>query len=343
MSGVEGVVAADNRPFFVVSAPRSGSTLLRLILDTHSRLAVPPPGWLFDLVYPYLYSYGDLGKPQNLLALAEDILGTPTVSKWPVKVDAQELVRQSEQPTFKGLYDALHRAYAQLEGKTRWGEKTPRNGFWMDEIHALFPDAQFIHIVRDGRDQAIDISDSLLWPNAVYSGASLWQRYVEAIRGYAGQLPASAFMEVRYEDMCAAPEAVIRRLCGFLGVEFEAPMLSPHATRAARAWSTHPLHAKTAQPISTRYCGMYKTRLPAGDVAAVEALIGDTLQLLGYALSGARQALAPGIAAKMLESDTVTNPENVAYKRWHEERRKQRKAQGVWQDSERDSLLWSMN
>ena len=50
------------RPVFIVSSPRSGSTLLRLILDAHPRLAVPPPAWLTHFIYPYLYSYGDLSE-----------------------------------------------------------------------------------------------------------------------------------------------------------------------------------------------------------------------------------------------------------------------------------------
>ena len=331
------------RPVFIVSAPRSGSTLLRLILDAHPRLAVPPPDWLFDLVYPYLYSYGDLRQPANLLALAEDMLATPTVGKWPVKPTPAELAAAAAEPTFAGLYAALHREYAKAEGKPRWGEKTPRNSFWMDEIRTLFPDAQFVHIVRDGRDQAIDISDSLLWPYSVYSGAYLWQRYVLSVRDLAAGLPAGAFIEIRYEDLCAEPEPVIRKLCEFIGEPFDPRTLAPHDTPSARAWSTHPLHAKTAYPISTQYCRMYRTRLPAPDVAALEALIGPTLQMFGYPVSGAPRPLAARLAAKMLESDTVTNPENVAYRRWHEVRRKQRRQQGVWRDSDRASLLWSMN
>jgi hypothetical protein len=336
-------MTARDHPFFIVSAPRSGSTLLRLMLDAHPRLAVPPPGWLFDLVYPYLYSYGDLAQRPNLEALAEDILQTPTIEKWPIKLTPQALADASIEPSFGGLYAALHRAYAGSDGKPRWGEKTPRNAFWMDEIAALFPGAQFIHIVRDGRDQAIDISDSILWPNSVYSGAGLWQRYVTAIRDSAGRLPADAFIEIRYEDLCASPEAAIRRLCAFLREEFDARMLAPHATPAARSWSTHPLHAKTAQPISTRYCEMYKTRLPAADVAAIEALIGETLARFGYALSAAPRRIDDRLAAQFIESDSVTNPENVAYKRWHEERRKRRREQGIWSDRQRGSKLWSMN
>ncbi|HKU70252.1 MAG TPA: sulfotransferase [Burkholderiales bacterium] len=334
---------AGEKPFFVVSAPRSGSTLLRLMLDAHPRLAVPPPGWLFDMVYPYLFSYGDLREPANLLALAEDILATPTVGKWPGKPTAQALVEAAGAPTFADVYAALHRLYAKAAGKSRWGEKTPRNGFWMDEIRALFPDVQFIHIVRDGRDQAIDISDSMLLPYSVYTGASLWQRYVNAIRESASRLPAGAYCEIRYEDLCGNTEATVRKICTFLDEPFDAGMLSPHETRSAKSWSGHPLHAKTAQPISTRFCEMYKTRLPKGDVAVLDSLIGDTLKTFGYPLSGAKAKLPPRLAAQFLESDSVTNPENVAYRRWHEERRRERKSRGVWKDGDRDSLLWSMN
>ncbi len=336
-------MADDRRPFFVVSAPRSGSTLLRLVLDAHPRLAVPPPGWLFDMVYPYLYSYGNLGEPKNLLALAEDVLKTPTVSKWKIALTAADLAAAAPAPTFAGVYEALHLAYARGEGKARWGEKTPRNSFWTDEIRALFPGAQFIHIVRDGRDQAIDISDSQLWPYSVYSGAVLWQRYVNAVRDSAGRLPAGAFLEIRYEDLCAAPEPSLRRLCEFLGEDFDPRMLAPHETRSARAWSTHPLHAKTAQPISTKFCEMYKSRLPAGDVAALEALIGETLRRFDYPVSAAQAPAPARLAAQLLESDTVTNPENLPYRQWHEQRRKERKASGVWSNADRKSLLWGMN
>ena len=233
-------MAARERPFFIVSAPRSGSTLLRLILDAHPRLAVPPPDWLFDLVYPYLYSYGDLRERVHLLALAEDMLNTPTVEKWPVKPTARELVNLAGDTSFAALYAALHDGYARAEKKARWGEKTPRNSFWIDEIHALWPDAQFIHIVRDGRDQAIDISDSLLWPYSVYSGAHLWQRYVNAVRDAATRLAPGSFFEIRYEALCADTQSSVRQMCDFLGESFDECMLRPHETRSARAWSTHP-------------------------------------------------------------------------------------------------------
>ena len=94
----------------------------------------------------------------------------------------------------------VHREYAKMEGKPRWGENTPRNSFWMDEILTLFPDARFIHIVRD----------------------------------FAAELPAGAFVEIRYEDLCAAPEKIIRQLCEFIDELFDPRMLGPHETATAR-------------------------------------------------------------------------------------------------------------
>jgi hypothetical protein len=271
------------------------------------------------------------------------MLATPTVKKWPIALGPAELVATAKGRTFAALYEALHRACAKLGGKQRWGEKTPRNAFWIDEIRALVPDAQFIHIVRDGRDMAIDISDSVLLPYSVYSGANVWQRYVLAIRESAARLPASAYFEIRYEDLCASPEKTLRGLCDFLGADFHPAMLAPNRTKSAQSWSNHPLHAKTAEPISTRYCEMYKSRLPQNDVMALEALIGESLKLFGYPAGAARTPVASRLAAQFIESDTVTNPENVAYRRWHENRRKERRDAGVWKTPDRDSLLWGMN
>jgi hypothetical protein len=329
-------------PFFVVSAPRSGSTLLRLVLDAHPRLAVPPPGWLFEMVYPYLYSYGDLTQAANLRELAEDMLETPTVRKWPISTDPDRLVAASKEPSFRGLFDALHRLYAESTGKARWGEKSPRDCFWIDEIRAEFPGAKFVHLLRDGRDQAIDLADSTLWPYSPFSAADLWQSYVTAARASGLRLARDAYLEVRYEDLCADPKGMLTAICEFLGEGFDPRMLAHHETASARQWSDDPLHAKTSRPITTEYCGMYRARLPARDRAAIEAHIGDTLRLLGYPVSANAKPIDARLAAQLLNNDRITNPANVPYKRWHEQRRKARLDRGVWRDRDRESLLWAI-
>ena len=108
-------------PIFIVSAPRSGSTLLRLIIDANPKIAIPPPGYLFNMIYPYLYSYGDLAVTENLTALAEDILETPTLKKWGLTVDPAAVVSGVKERSFKGVYEFVHSVYMKQQGKIRWG------------------------------------------------------------------------------------------------------------------------------------------------------------------------------------------------------------------------------
>lgn len=331
-----------NRPIFVVCAPRSGSTLLRLILNAHPHIAVPPPAWLYELIRPYLYSYGDLTSAENFKALCADMLGTPTIARWPLTLDAEALQSACRGPSFAAAFEELHLAFGRLGNKMRWGEKTPRNSFWIDEIKQDFPDAQIVHIVRDGRDMAIDIADSPpMRPYSLYMGAQYWRHYVSAIRESAMRLNKSDFYEIRYEELCASPQSELEKLCAFLGEEFDGRMLTHHDTGGAKSWSEDPQHAKTAQPITTDFCEMYKTRLPARDVAALEAVFGELLDAYDYPRAGAAEPISERVAMQLMQSDLVSSPDNYAYKAELTERRRARQERGVYKTSERSSLLWS--
>ena len=332
-----------DRPVFVVSSPRSGSTLLRLILDAHPRMAVPPPAWLTHFIYPYLYSYGDLSIESNLAEMIEDSLATPTIRAWPISPSAQEVRAEMREPTFAEMYAALHRLYAQSHGKERWGEKTPRVCFYMEDLKSMYPGAQFVHIIRDGRDVAIDIADSALWPNNLYATAAVWRDFVKSINESAETLDPESFCVVRYEELCAEPEPVLVKLCEFLGEDFSPAMLAHQETASTKKWAETPIHAKTAHPITTDFVEMYKHRLPESDVGVIESLIGETLGEFGYALTGALDDLSSREKRQLMENDTITNIASIEYKRWHEGRRRERLERGVWAPEDRDSLLWGFH
>ena len=227
------------------------STLLRLILDAHPRLAVPPPAWLFHYIYPYLYSYGDLSVEANLRAMVEDALETPTIKEWPLQAGVEEVIAEMKEPTYTELFSALHRLYARPRGKERWGEKSPRDAFYMAEIKSAYPDAQFIHILRDGRDVAIDLSDSILWPNTLYASALMWKDFVQAIEDSAKQLDSDSYHVVRYAELCAQPEAVLRRICEFLGEEFRDEIIAHMRPNPRRSGRGRPFTPRSRGP-STR-------------------------------------------------------------------------------------------
>jgi hypothetical protein len=334
--------ALQNKPIFVVSSPRSGSTLFRLILDAHPRLAVPPPAWLYDFFQPFLYSYGDLTARENLAALAQDMIDTPTIQRWPMEFTAAGLADKSAEPSFPGLYDALHVLYAEAGGKERWGEKSPRNALWVDEIRADFTDAQFIHLIRDGRDSAIDLADSTLFPETLYAGANVWKTWVSSIRESAKRLPRDSYLEVKYEEFCGDPESHLKTVCEFLGEDFSPLMLQHHETEAARHWGGgDALHARTSRAISTDYCGLHKN-LSEGDRSLLEHLVGDLLEELGYPLTTDRATPPERLLRQLLANDSITLLANAAFKPELRKRRQQRLKKGVWREEDRESQIWSL-
>ena len=333
----------SEKPIFVVSAPRSGSTLLRLILDVHPNLAVPGPAWVYEMVRPYLYSYGNLNQAANLLAMAEDILETPTVKAWNLKLSPEDLAAASPEPSFAGLYDALHLHYTQNTGKGRWGEKSPRNSFWMNEIRQDFPGAVFVHLIRDGRDMATDIAQSTpMVPSNPYSGAHIWMDYNLAALDSAKSLDDKSYYRIRYERMCAEPEKELKALCDFLGEDFDPIMLRHHESDSTKSWSRHSNHAKTGKPISTDYCGMYLEKLTPQDQSALNHVMGGLLEQLGYP-EDSGTPIDQRLARQLLEVDVITAPWAITYRQWHEERRKERRSAGIWQNSGRESFLRAIN
>jgi hypothetical protein len=334
----------SQRPIFIVSAPRSGSTLMRLVLDSHPGISIPPPSWLYAMVFPYLYSNGDLSLDHNIHALAEDIIKTPTVESWSFPVSPDQLVTTATERSFAGLYDALHRLYAQENGKVRWGEKSPRNCFWMDEIKRDFPDAQFVHIVRDGRDMAIDIANSPpMVPNNLYSGAQIWKAYNRAALDSAARMDGKSYYKIHYEALCNDPQKELRGLCQFLREDFDEAMLSHDKSPAAQTWSKIANHANVGRSITTEYCEMYRSQLPAGDRAALNACIGDLLKQLDYPLDDEPKDISARNAWQLLEEDSISTSFVLSYRQWHQQRRRDRKANAVWQDSDRKSLLRLLN
>jgi hypothetical protein len=334
----------DHRPVYIVSSPRSGSTLLRLILDNHPNIAIPPPGYLFNLIYPYLYSYGDLNIEGNFRELAEDILETPTVKRWPIDLNIDEIVAAAgDDRSFAFVYRFLHETNAALSGKPRWGQKSPRNGVWMDEINALFPGAQFIHLVRDGRDVAIDLADANFWPDTLHGGAIRWRDCMRAVAHLAPNYGTDSLLEVRYEDLCSDPEATLRQICLFLGEPFDPEYLHHHKSDSTKGWSTDPTHAAVGKPITTEFVGMHETRLGQRDREAIEALIGPELRDAGYSVTDNPEPMSRRLQSQLIEADMISGLDKFQFKSWYKARRKARKVKGTWSDADRDTVMWGFD
>lgn len=243
------------RQLFVVGAERSGSTMVRLMLDGHPQLSVP---FEFDFATEYIREDGTppaVDDYQKLLATHRIFLGTGLPLR-PHK-DYDGLVR--------GFMDSLQvRTGAPVVGATLHHE--------FDHLPRLWPEARYIHLLRDGRD----VSKSVInmgWAGNLWCAGDVWLRAERAWDRLRPQLRDDQWMELRYEDLVSAPEKELRRVCDFAGVPYHEGLFS------------YQRRSSYSAPDSG-FAFQWRKRLSARELGQSEARLGPVLQSRGYSLSG---------------------------------------------------------
>lgn len=204
------VSRSTQQPVFIVSPYRSGSTLLRLILDSHSHLAAPPEMALFGHIHELLADERALSGFQGL-----GFDRTHVISK------------------LTDYTSYFYEAYAESVGKRRWVDKSPEHAFYLPLIYEMYPDARFIMLSRYPLDQIESmVSSSAAFAETLslytksptddlrLAGARYWNAVVDRQFCFETRHP-DACIRVRYEDICNDPEKEIQRLITFIGLEWE--------------------------------------------------------------------------------------------------------------------------
>jgi hypothetical protein len=321
-----------HRPIFIICSPRSGSTLLRLIINSHSCIAIPPPTFLFNFIYPFLYAYGDMTKEENLKSLIEDALDLQRTCKpWPIKITVEQMLASINVPNFTGVYTTLHEMYATHYGKKRWGEKTPRNILFIKEILSCYPNAQFIHIIRDGRDVAVDWMENLDWPKNLYGTAKCWKDFVTAIKPWREKLRADQLLEIHYEDLVKDPIAVVQHICQFIVEDYEPEMLEYFKSDETLKWSkSASFHRFITKPITTEHVGIYKKKLKKEDRQILISVIGKELKALGYLIEDKPREIRDEELNVYLDEENITEVSTLVWKIEYSKKIEKRRQQGVW-------------
>ena len=227
-------------PFFVVGANRSGTTLLRLMLGAHPRLAVPdeliyfrhrmagadPRHWRNPGVSEADY---DAFVREWLDQTAEAL---PGLSRDDLAAIADRIVERPERD-LREPYRTVAQAWADRQGKVRWGEKTPGNVFYVDVLLDMFPEARFIHLVRDPRAGVHSmIQAGQFGPDPVLCALNRRRFVLEGGALLERVVPPAQRTLLRYEDLVQDPERTARELCEFLGERFDPAMLAFHRRSA---------------------------------------------------------------------------------------------------------------
>jgi hypothetical protein len=282
------------RPLVVLGVSRSGTTLLRVILDRSPGIAIPDESFFVPLL---ARRHGRTVDRERFL---DDVARIPTIRAWGLAPDDVAARIRTGMPTGDAIA-AIYEAYADRAGKPRWGDKTPMYMRHLRLLERLFPDAQYVHLVRDGRDAALSFLDmpegtfTRTWahPTTPAGFACLWRKEVSEARALGHRVGASRYHEVRYETLVADPDGTLAAICAFADIAFEPDML---AYTGAVDVSDKPHQQRLLRPPTTGVRS-WRDDLPAADVAAFEAVAGDVLRELGYEV-GSRGAHARAQASR---------------------------------------------
>jgi hypothetical protein len=270
-------------PLLILGVRRSGTTLLRVMLDRHSRLAVPDETYFVPQLADRHLSGVD----------ADDFLDdVRRVVDWDLPLDKVRARLRDGMPVGEAI-GVVYAVYAEEQGKPRWGDKTPMYMQNLRLLDRLFPDALYIHLIRDGRDAALSflamprgiVTETWMHPRTAADFACQWRTEVAAARRL-GRRVGARYLEVRYEDVVGGVEDVLRRICAFAGLEYERAMADYAGNVDV---SAKPHQQRLLQP-PTKGVRDWRAQMPAADVTGFEHVAGDLLGELGYETSHAPDA-----------------------------------------------------
>jgi len=265
-------------PVIVLGVSRSGTTLLKQMLDRHPNLAIPTESYFL----PQLWDrHGERPEREAFLA---DLDRLARIRDWGVTRSDVER-RLPAGAAFAEAIAAIYRAYAEARGKSRFGDKTPSYMQRLEVLERAFPDGRYLHLVRDGRDAALSFLAltrkprfNPARPRSLAPFAAQWRREIEGARRFGRERVPGRYRELRYEDLVADPEATVRDACEFLALEFDPAMLTYHRAPDAGTLRDHP---RLAEP-PTPGLRSWRDQMPPRQVEAFEAIAGDLLSEFGY-------------------------------------------------------------
>jgi len=275
---------ASKPPVFIVGSPRSGTSLLRNMLNRHPSLAICGETQFNHYVYRRRRAFGDLGTLRNRQRLIDEYLSIRRIQRLGMDIPSLKEKLAREATSYPALFACLARSYAESTGKDRWGEKTPQHALISELLCEWFPGAAILHILRDPRDTVASLQRMPWASNSVITNARTWLACNLAARNSSHR---PEYLLVRYETLVAQPEMELARICAHLG-EASAPAMLVADDSAAPA---SPWARLSREPVTVKRIGAWQEELTARDAALIDWVVGPQLQSFGYQ----RVATAPSI------------------------------------------------
>lgn len=277
--------------FFILGRPRSGTTLLRTLLDVHPNVLIPLEN--SGMIHLY-FKYRNLSQwdTEHLKELLSDFFELNSVKNWNIDREGIKSLcdnTSSRKLLFHEIIQLLYFNYQSEFAKEEircMGDKSPINSLYSAKLSQVFPNARFIHLVRDYRANLASMSKHDIFSPSLTAMLMQWKKSVNQIHQLAEIFP-HRFLLVKYEDLVSNPEGTYETICKFLNIKYSPELLDPDVRKGAIQNLYSSSFISQWQPdlsgkISTSHIEKWKVELSAGAVRKADYIAGKTGQRLNY-------------------------------------------------------------
>ncbi|MEQ9167365.1 MAG: sulfotransferase [Fulvivirga sp.] len=271
----------------VIGTQRSGTNLLRLILNQFKEICAPHPPHILNTFIPILSHYGDLNNEANFKQLIGDVCKWIEFNPvpWNLTLDVNEVFNSCKQRNIYEIFRVVYELKTISEGAAVWCCKSTFNVHYFDTLEAHNIRPFYIHLYRDGRDVALSFQKAIVGPKHVYHIAKDWlndQVAVEHVRQSVGH---DRFMTIAYEDLIHSPKKVVLNICDRLDLKFNEDLLHYYDSKESNMTANAgEMWENVKRPIIHNNSDKYLVQMPSEEIEIFEKVAGDMLQKLNYKL-----------------------------------------------------------
>ena len=271
----------------IIGTQRSGSNLLRVILDQSEDIASPHPPHILVTFGPLMSKYEPLTK-ENYQMLVSDVVDFVYANPVPwegVELDKEAIFNASERHTLFDLNRLIYEAAANAKNARYWCCKSMANVHYAEQLETYGIIDKYIFLYRDGRDVAASFKKAVVGDKHTYFLAKQWKEDQEACLSLAAQIEPDRFFALNYETLISEPERTVRQLCAFLAIAYSEEMLNFHTSNSSKITAAAgEMWANLEKPIMSDNTGKFLKSFKEGDLEIFEMVAGKTLHKLGYLL-----------------------------------------------------------
>lgn len=290
-------------PVFMIGTQRSGSNLLRLMLNQLDEIASPHPPHILERIFPLLETYGDLKEETNFRLLVDDVCRLVELNpvEWAgVNLDRADIAKRCKEQSLAAIYGAVYDVFAENKGSKAWCCKSLANINYIDMIEGYFNKPKYIYLYRDGRDVALSFQKAVVGEKHIYNIAKEWADTQDIAIHLRKNIKSNRLISISYEELTSNPEATARKLCKFLGVDYSPKMHDFHNTEEAmKAAKSSALWGNVTKPIMSNNSKKYAAEMSDQELKIFESVAGHVLDELGYT----RDLIQKGMEIQFSEAD----------------------------------------